>query len=48
MVGEKDPMASPFGGTRRWGLLRDSDPFIGSATGKPQPNYALAFEMQAP
>lgn len=41
-------MTKPFNGTTRWGLLRDSDPFIGAATNKPQPNYALAFEMNVP
>jgi hypothetical protein len=32
----------------RWGLLRDSDPFIGATTGTAQPNYCVAFEMSAP
>jgi hypothetical protein len=32
----------------RWGQLRDSDPFIGSTTLLPQPNYAVAFEMAVP
>jgi hypothetical protein len=44
-IGEKERMAQPFKGMRRWGLLRDSDPFVGSTTSKPQPNFALAFEM---
>ena len=35
-------------GTARWGQLRDSDPFVGSLTGKAQPNYAVAFEMNVP
>jgi hypothetical protein len=36
------------GGTTRWGLLRDSDPFVGSVTGVAQPNYGVAFEMNVP
>jgi hypothetical protein len=48
MIGEKPRMASPFKGTFRWGLLRDSDPFKGVGTEKAQPNYAVAFEMTAP
>ncbi|WP_437806264.1 dockerin [Sorangium sp. So ce1078] len=36
------------GGTTRWGQLRDSDPFVGSVTGKAQPNYSVAFEMSVP
>ena len=41
-------MATPFVGTFRWGQLRDSDPFVGAATQKPQPNYAVAFELPVP
>jgi hypothetical protein len=48
MIGEKDRMAAPFPGTFRWGLLRDSDPFVGEATGTPQPNYCVAFEISVP
>jgi lysophospholipase L1-like esterase len=48
MVGEKPRMTSPFNGTFRWGLLRDSDPFVGTFTKQAQPNYAIAFEMPAP
>ena len=48
MIGEKSRMAAPFEGTFRWGLLRDSDPFIGVGTGKAQPNYCVAFELSAP
>lgn len=29
----------------RWGQLRDSDPFVGSSSGLPQPNYCVSFEM---
>ncbi len=47
-IGEKVRMEAPFPGTFRWGLLRDSDPFTGVGTGKPQPNYCVAFEMTAP
>jgi hypothetical protein len=48
MIGEKARMAAPFQGTYRWGLLRDSDPFVGAVTGLAQPNYSLAFELNAP
>jgi lysophospholipase L1-like esterase len=45
MTGEKERMAAPFRGTYRWGLLRDSDPFVGAVTGLVQPNYSVAFEL---
>jgi hypothetical protein len=32
----------------RWGQLRDSDPFTGSSTHMPNPNYAVSFEMTVP
>ncbi len=32
----------------RWGQLRDSDPFVGSTTELPNPNYAISFEMTVP
>ncbi len=32
----------------RWGQLRDSDPFVGSTTGLPNPNYAVSFRMPVP
>jgi hypothetical protein len=48
LIGEKLRMDAPFEGTYRWGLLRDSDPFIGAGTGKAQPNYSVAFEMPGP
>jgi hypothetical protein len=42
-------MAEPRpGGTRRWGLLRDSDPFVGAQSGSPQPNYAVTFQRPVP
>lgn len=34
--------------SRRWGQLRDSDPFVGAATGRAQPNYSVAFEWPLP
>lgn len=48
LYGESNPRAEPVMGTRRWGLLRDSDPFVGSSTGIAQPNYAVAFELPVP
>jgi hypothetical protein len=39
---------TPTGGTRRRGLLRDSDPFVGSTTGQAQPNFGVAFELPIP
>jgi hypothetical protein len=48
MTGEKERMATPFKGTHRWGLLRDSDPFVGAVTGLAQPNYSVAFELSVP
>ena len=38
-------MSTPFAGLTRWGMLRDSDPFVGAITKKAQPNYCVAFEM---
>jgi hypothetical protein len=32
-------------GSRIWGQLRDSDPFVGATTGRKQPNYAVSFEL---
>jgi hypothetical protein len=49
MIGvQRMPMTAPYLGTLRWGLLRDSDPFVGANTGKAQPNYSVAFEMVVP
>jgi len=48
MTGGKSRMAAPFEGTYRWGLLRDSDPFVGAATTLAQPNYCVAFELPVP
>jgi hypothetical protein len=32
----------------RWGQLRDSDPFVGSTTRLPNPNYGVSFELPVP
>jgi hypothetical protein len=48
MIAERERMQTPFLGSPRWGLLHDSDPFIGAVTGQAQPNYAVAFEMVLP
>jgi len=48
MVAEKQKMNAPYPGTFRWGLLRDSDPFVGADTKTPQPNFCVAFETKAP
>jgi hypothetical protein len=45
MTASATAMKSPYNATTHWGLLKDSDPFVGSGTGEPQPNYAVAFEM---
>jgi lysophospholipase L1-like esterase len=42
-----DAIANP-GGTRRWGSLRDSDPFVGATTRAPLPNYGVSFSMPVP
>jgi hypothetical protein len=48
LVTDGPAMSAPFVGTFRWGLLRDSDPFVGAATQVAQPNYAVAFELPVP
>jgi lysophospholipase L1-like esterase len=48
LTGDPATMKTPFAGTLRWGQLRDSDPFVGTTTKKPQPNFALAFELPVP
>jgi hypothetical protein len=48
MVAEPEKMVAPYPGTFRWGLLRDSDPFVGADTKTPQPNFCVAFELKAP
>ncbi len=41
--------ASPrANGTYRWGLLHDSDPLVGAGTKMPNPNYAVAFQLDVP
>lgn len=32
----------------RWGMLRDSDPFVGATSGRPNPNYGISFELPVP
>jgi hypothetical protein len=32
----------------RWGQLVDSDPFVGSTTNLPNPNYCVSFELPVP
>jgi len=39
-------MSTPFAGLTRWGLLRDSDPFVGAITKKAQPNYCVALRWR--
>jgi hypothetical protein len=46
--GARVKMLTPYAGTSRWGMLRDSDPFVGASAEKPQPNYCVAFERAAP
>jgi hypothetical protein len=48
LTGEANAMSTPFVGTFRWGLLRDSDPFVGASTQVAQPNYGVAFELPVP
>ena len=48
LVGEPTLRNPQFGATPHWGLLRDSDPFVGAVTRTPQPNYGVAFEMRLP
>lgn len=48
MVGEKTPRMVPVPGTRRWGLLRDSDSIVGASTQVKQPNFCVAFQLTAP
>ncbi len=48
LTGDATAMTTPQVGTFRWGLLCDSDPFVGTATKTAQPNYAVAFELPVP
>lgn len=43
-----DGVAMAPSGTFRWGHLKDSDPFVGSMTHTPQPNWAVAFQLSVP
>ena len=46
MVANPTKRQTPSSGTVRWGLLRDSDPFVGYSTKLPQPNYCVAFRLE--
>jgi len=48
MFGEPTMQKPPYNAGPHWGLLRDSDPFVGSTTHKAQPNFCVAFEMAVP
>jgi hypothetical protein len=48
LYGDISKRSIPVLGTPYWGLLRDSDPFVGSSTQVAQPNYAVAFELPVP
>jgi len=48
LYAEPEPRTEPVPGMRRWGLLRDSDAFVGTTTEEPHPNFALAFELEVP
>lgn len=48
LVGEPTLRNPRYGATPHWGLLRDSDPFVGYNTKLPQPNFCVAFEMKLP
>ena len=48
LVGEPTLRNPQFGASPHWGLLRDSDPFVGFTTHHPQPNYCVAFEATSP
>ncbi|MDR3692709.1 MAG: hypothetical protein P4L46_25235 [Fimbriimonas sp.] len=45
MIADSASRQTPNPGTKRWGLLRDSDPFVGYTTHIPQPNYCVAFKL---
>lgn len=48
LLGEPTLRKPPFNASPHWGLLRDSDPFVGSTTHKPQPNFCVAFDYKLP
>ncbi len=47
MLGEPTLRNPQYGASPHWGLLRDSDPFVGFNTHAPQPNYCVAFDTKA-
>ncbi len=46
--GEPTLQKPPFNASPHWGLLRDSDPFVGFTTHTAQPNFCVAFETPLP
>ncbi len=48
MIGEPTLRKAGLGGEPHWGLLRDSDPFVGYNTQVAQPNYCVAFDITLP
>ena len=48
MIGEPSLRNPKFGVSPHWGLLRDSDPFVGYNTHVAQPNYCVAFDLKLP
>ncbi len=46
LVGEPTMKKPPFNASPHWGLLRDSDPFVGATTQAPQPNFCVAFDLR--
>lgn len=48
LVGEPTLSKPPYGASPHWGLLRDSDPFVGYTTKVPQPNFCVAFDLKLP
>lgn len=48
MLGEQTMRNPRFGATPHWGLLRDSDPFVGATTKVAQPNFCVAFDVKLP
>lgn len=48
MIGEPTLRNPRFGAMPHWGLLRDSDPFVGYNTHVAQPNYCVAFDLKVP
>lgn len=48
MVGEPTLRGKFYGATPHWGILRDSDPFVGYNTHVAQPNFCVAFDITLP